>query len=112
MKLKYHKICNVPMEVCTAEQKIAYNLATFYDFYGKRMREAEESKTFTTSAILEFVYDAIAEMLKDYQEQHGNKYNIDAIQCALNAGLQEFWRKPFIPLSYKEIGEAFPAYYL
>lgn len=30
LKLKYHKIRNVDMQVCTVEQKIAYNLALRY----------------------------------------------------------------------------------
>jgi len=28
--MKYHKIRNVPLKVCTAEAKIAYNLASTY----------------------------------------------------------------------------------
>ena len=40
------------------------------------------------------------------------KYNIDAVQCCLNAGLQNFLEKPFIALNYEEVSAAFPAYYL
>ena len=38
--MKYHKIKNIPLEVCTAEQKIAYNLASSYaDLFIKQYQE-------------------------------------------------------------------------
>ena len=48
MKLKYHKIKNIPLEVCTAEQKIAYNLALsnigiFEKSYNKCMTGIQKS---------------------------------------------------------------------
>ena len=39
MKMKYHKIRNIDIKTCTAEQKIAYNMAFSADItFGDRFR--------------------------------------------------------------------------
>lgn len=111
IKLKYHKIRNVPKEDCTCEQMIAYNMASrsctsFIDKF-KKAKECSEM------CANNFVNDIIDYQIKSYMECYPNsKYNIDAIQSCLRAGLKKYLEKPFIAWDYKQVGKAFPAYYL
>lgn len=99
--MKYHKIRNVDLTVCTAEQKIAYNLAWQY-------RDYVLSGKFSSYA------EAAQELSNIYKrtEKKPGQYDIDSIFCALNAGLEEYCKRPFIACSYSEVGKAFPAHYL
>ena len=47
----------------------------------------------------------------DYRETW-KKYDIDAIQAALNAGMENYFNGCSILSSYEEIGKTFPALYL
>ena len=109
--MKYHKIKNIPLEVCTAEQKIAYNLASSYsDLFVKKYHNMPCQ--FQKS---ELIHNAVCKMLEWYQSSYNfsNKYNIDAIFSALNAGLENYFNaKHSILSSYVEIGKMFPAHYL
>lgn len=98
MKLQYHKIPRVDMDVCTAEQMIAYNIASRY---------LDCDRKFAGYA------DAAQWMVQQYKrENETTRYNIDAIFCALNAGLESFVKAKYhILTSYKEVGEMFPANY-
>lgn len=110
MKMCYHNIGGVKKEVCTAEQKIAYNLAWRYkDYilsaYNKYVFQFEKSQVIRKSC-----YDLVGVFKENYPN---TKYNIDAIFCCLGAGLENYInRKYSILSSYEEIGEAFPANYL
>lgn len=112
MKLKYGKIRGIPVEVCTAEQKIAYNLAfRAHINYGD-----EYSKLDSGVAKAEAIGSLIRRLLNDYCSAYSyepGKYNLDAIQAALNAGLKKYMdgRRKILG-SYEEIGDAFPANYL
>ena len=121
MKLKYHKIRNVPKEVCTAEQMIAYNMAwrahiSFQDDY-------DRAKTISAICVDDVVQQAIAYHLmvweRDYCSPDGSHYkksnaklNIDAIKACLQAGMKGYFEKHFIASDYDRVGKAFPAYYL
>lgn len=95
--MKYHKIRNVPMNVCTAEQKIAYNIAfAHYEIAGTYHSYAEAAQNFVS-----WCKDSI------------KNYDIDAVFCALNAGLENYCKAKYrILSSYEEIGRMFPANYL
>lgn len=111
--MKYHKIRNVEKSVCTAEQKIAYNIAWRIDLsYGSQFRADLENVG--NLAIDEAVTKLRDIGLKNYKLSYTytDKYDIDAIFAALNAGLKKYLLKPFIATRYDEIGEAFPANYL
>ena len=101
--MMYHKIRNVEKSVCTAEQKIAYNCA-FLIF--------EDNKDKARSVLAYHETRAIAEHIERLAKS-GCKYNLDAVQCALNAGLHDYiFGKYHILNSYEDIGKAFPANYL
>lgn len=115
--MKYHKIRNVPLEVCTAEAKIAYNLASSLpDNY--RYTYRERAHLYSAIAVSEFISEAMNMCLnrwiksRSYQE-NPNKYNIDAIQCCLRFGLEEYFKNDSAILwTYKEVGEIFKSLYL
>lgn len=109
--MKYHKIRNVDIHVCTAEQKIAYNLAVreyqqYILAYDRASRMGQ----------LNIISDAIHSMIDSYcnsYDYNPNKYDIDAIFCALYAGFESYLTAPYhILSSYEEIGKMFPAEYL
>lgn len=113
MKLVYHKIPRVEKSTCTAEQMIAYNLASNIPF--NLMQEWKNSvesgfemnKAATVAKIIKW-------LLTFYND---GKYNKDAIFCCLNAGLQSYLedsknKTGKTLTSYEEVGKAFPALYL
>ena len=108
----YHKIKNIPLTECTAEQKIAYNLSFAY-YYNVLEEYNRLPMQFQKS---ELVYTSIRKMLDLYRmgrDYKPGKYNEDAIFCALNAGFENYLKAKYhILSSYKEIGEMFPANYL
>lgn len=109
--MKYTKIRNIPFDVCTVEQKIAYNLAfrAHISFQDKFNTLKAEQKFETV--ISEFISDIIRFEIKEYSQNY-TIGNIDAIFSALNAGLRNYFEKPFIASNYDDIGKAFPANYL
>lgn len=90
-----HKIRGVPLDVCAAEQKIAYNLAFVrYDCIRSR-----------SSA------DPVAECMRLWRLSSGydpRRYSDDLIATALRAGLPAYLRSPAIYSSFEGIGRAFP----
>ena len=101
--MKYHKIRGVDKNICTAEQKIAYNLAWANSDYILRAG-------FTSYA------DAAQKLVEMYTwayDYKPGKYDIDSIFCALNTGLKNYINgKQKIFTTYEEIGNAFPALYM
>ena len=109
--MKYHKIRNVPLEVCTAEQMIAYNAAfASRDLFVKQFK-AQVVQLHRGDICLEFVRFCLNKLKQN--EKILKKYDIDSIQCALNAGAENYLdSNNSILSSYEEVGKMFPAYYL
>lgn len=99
--MKYHKIKGVDKSVCTAEQKIAYNLAFAYREYV--MRAGYDTAT---------AANKIVELYKSSYDYKPGKYDLDAIFSALLAGLKGYCKHPFIATDFETIGKTFPALYL
>ena len=110
--MTYHKIKNIPLTECTAEQKIAYNLSFAY-YYNVLEEYNRLPMQFQKS---ELVYASVRKMLDLYRmgrDYKPGKYNEDAIFCALNSGFENYLKAKYhILSSYKEIGAMFPAIYL
>ena len=109
--MTYHKIKNVEKTVCTAEQKIAYNLA----FANHINHGTKYNELSCTIAKEEAVFKMIASDMKCFKLSYTYKegqYNEDAIFSALRSGLKNYMDKPFIANNYEEIGKTFPANYL
>lgn len=108
--MKYHKIKNVPLNICTCEQKIAYNLA----FSNAHIFKKAYNFSYTQIQKSEVVYEAVKFCMKmwGYNEK-ADKYNADTIFCALNAGIENYIKNNCPVLaSYEEIGKTFEALYL
>ena len=111
--MKYHKIRNVNLNVCTCEQKIAYDLAfrahiSFQDKFNDAIKISNICAFNLVMEIRDFE-------LRNYRNAYGynpGKYDEDAIFSALNAGLMNYLKNPFIAWEYEQIGKAFPANYL
>lgn len=114
MRMKYHKIRSVDMDVCTAEQKIAYNIAfTVHINYGDRYLEI--FKEYPRIVSDDFLKGIIQSEIKNYVNNYpDSKYNIDAIFASLNYGLRDYLvkEKYHIFTDYETIGRVFPANYL
>lgn len=106
--MKTRKIRNVAKEVCTAEQKIAYNMAfRAHISYGDQYKAAYSNVD--KSQIVFKIRDSLIDAFKrDYDTK---AYNLDVIFVALNQGLRNYLEKPFIATDYEEIGKAFPIPY-
>lgn len=95
MKLQYHKIRGVDKSVCTAEQKIAYNMAS--RIYGD-IRFAKAWQQYDSGKVPAFLQNdweskAIREYFTTWQRDYNKAsahYNEDAIFSALRAGLHDF----------------------
>lgn len=110
--MKYHKITGIEKTICTAEQKIAYNIAfrahiSFQEKYDAAAKISAICKDDAVHDILKFYF---SEYLRT--DGKNTKYDTDAIYSCLLAGLDGYLKKPFIATDYEQIGTAFPAYYL
>ena len=108
--MKYHKIRNIPLDICTCEQKIAYNLAFSHAHIFR--------KAYNLSPMqfqkCEVIHEAVKFCMKMWNyNENTYKYDMDAIFCALNAGMEDYIVNncPIIA-SYEDIGKMFPANYL
>lgn len=107
--MTYHKIKGVEKTICTAEQKIAYNLAfsNYYDF--KKEYDLQVLQIYKSDILNEFVQFC----MKTWSCTDSGKFDNDAIFCALNAGAKMYFEAKYhILSSYEAIGKMFPAHYL
>ncbi|MGN0595002.1 MAG: hypothetical protein ACI4I6_07580 [Hominimerdicola sp.] len=106
--MKCHKIRNVPLEACTVEQKIAYNLALCW----RDIILKEYNNALTPSKKTEVISLYVNKLMHNYTLGYDyipGEYNEDAIRSALCAGLEGFINtRYYIFVSYKEIEELFP----
>lgn len=109
--MKYHKIRNVPLETCTAEQKIAYNIATYNEYLRDRYNAARKISAVCASEIFDEILGIAFNSWMRSPDNHG-KFDNDAIWCCLRAGFANYLVKPFIAWDYETIGKSFPASYL
>ena len=112
--MKYHKIRNVPLDVCTAESKIAYNAAFLHAAdYRETWRKTKDK--YAGWARSEFIHEAVNWCMKFVMRDENimKRYDVDAIQCCLNAGMENYFNHEHIFLnSYEEIGNIFKSLYL
>jgi hypothetical protein len=108
--MKYHGIGGVNKTVCTAEQKIAYNLAWSY----KDLLIPKYNKAVWGFEKNIIIRDSVRYLTEQFSKNYpGSKYDIDSIYCCLGAGLEEYYKNGGkILWSYEDIGSAFPALYL
>ena len=112
--MNYHGIRGVKKEVCTAEQKVAYNLVfSNSDIYSTAFKKicATGTGVYISNAITDLANQFMSFFRNSYSYVP-DKFDEDAIFSALMAGLKDYMLNPFIATSYAQIGQAFPALYL
>ena len=102
-KFKCKKIKNVDKQICTAEQKIAYNFAFMWVDIGKKIK-ASDNAEFAKSELYHTIEKSVLNSLRD---EKFNKYNLDAIIVAFRNGFRKYCENYFIAADYKCIGECF-----
>ena len=114
-KLQYHKIPNVDKSICTAEAKIAYNMA-FRIGLGKHRGWGDIPKWEGSPRFVQFEWEAaqIEFELNSWKRTEPNsRYNVDAIQSCLRAGLHEYLTRGCPVFSdYEDVGKCFKSLYL
>lgn len=103
--MKLHKIRNVPLDVCCAEQKVAYNMA-FCIHINRGDEYLALSDTEKPQAIERMVEDALTDYRNAYTYQPG-KCNEEAIAMFLKNGLAKYLEDHFIATGYEKIGSTF-----
>lgn len=104
MILKCRKIRGIDKNVCTCEQKIAYNYAfAWVDTYKRRVNNLISAidKSIVFQDIINFIIKDI-----DSKEEM-KKYNIDAIIISFRNGFLSYCENPFVATDYSIIGEVF-----
>jgi hypothetical protein len=109
MEKKYHKIRNVSLRVCAAEQMIAYNLAQAHSDLFKDEYTSAASASAKNNIVNEAAEFSLNYYTTGYAYKEG-KYNIDCISDALRAGMGRYMEdgRPILS-SYESIGAYFPA---
>lgn len=113
--MKYHKILNVAMDVCTAEQMVAYNIA--FAVHINYQDKYDKAKAISSICADDIVRDIILMEVQNFKKgmeegRYKKSFDLDAIQACLNAGIADYLDKPFIATLYEQVGKAFPAHYL
>ncbi len=100
------KIPGCPAEVCTGEQKIAYNFAFARQDIVKYNLDQAETEFLKAEVLRHFVRTLTKEA--ESIENISKRFNIDLIFCALGAGLEKYINgNSHIFTSYEQIGECF-----
>lgn len=104
----YHQINQVPIEVCSAEQKLAYNMTKkSYTLFRSRWSKAKNdlAKTRIAADIVTFAVDTI-ESAKSKPEY---KYDMSEAVKIMYLNLFDYMENPKIidPKAYAEIGKTF-----
>lgn len=112
--MKYHKIRGVPLNVCTAEQKIAYNIMfAEKDCVLRRMKTVEnpaDGMQLFRNSIPVLAHKFAADFSRNYPDC---RVDIDGVCSALMNGMEKYvLGEKDIAWSYEEIGKMFPALYL
>ena len=104
----YHQINQIPIEVCSAEQKLAYNMTKkFYSLFRSQWNNAKDDLTRTKIAadIVTIAVDTIESTRSKSKE----KYDMSEAVKIMYLNLFDYMENPKIidPDSYAEIGKAF-----
>ena len=111
--MKYHKISGVEKSVCTAEQKLAYNIA--FQLHISYANEFEKANSVNPGAARSSCAELAKTGIRWYRMSYSykpGKYDEDAIFSALLAGLYNYLSDFHIFSNYEDIARAFPAHYL
>lgn len=106
--MKMHKISYIDKNICTCEQKIAYNYAFMWCESLRKIYDSDNSEVVKREAYQEIINHVI-----DSIKAHGTdqRYNIDAIIHCFRNGIENYIKGSSVLWSYEEIGKTFPCLY-
>lgn len=106
--LRCKKIYDIDKNICTCEQKIAYNYAFSWSDKGKQILNADTPE-FVKAEAIESIIDFVKKDIASRDDM--KKYNHDAIIIAFRQGFKKYCKNWFIAADYESIGKAFPIPY-
>lgn len=106
--MRMHKIHGVDKNICTAEQKIAYNYAFSHRNWLEKIYKSDSTEVVKSEAYQD-VISLVIKCLKDNGTD--KRYNIDAIIHCFRNGIENYMKQYSILNSYKEIGKTFVCLY-
>lgn len=106
--MKMHKIRGVDKNICTAEQKIAYNYAFSHRIILEKIYKSDNTKVVKAEA-----YQDVISLVTKCIKNNGidKRYNIDAIIHCFRNGIENYMKQYSILTSYEEIGKTFVCLY-
>lgn len=106
--MKMHKIPKIDKNICTCEQKIAYNYAFMWRNTLEKIRKSDNMQTVKDEA-----YQKIIDNVINSIQENGidKRYNIDAIIHCFRNGIKRYMEGFEILFSYEEIGKTFQCLY-
>ena len=110
VKKMFHKLSGIPVEVCTAEAKIAYDMAYSYAYSARNMyRQLYSDMTEEEKCI--FIQKAINDCMNMWGVSYYNRnsrYSEKGVRESLEAGIERYFLNPKTKLiNLNEIGDMF-----
>ena len=106
MSTRLHKLPNVSVATCSAEQKLAYDLAVVYgDVYAPLYKKAAD-ETERENVLRQAVDAMVCHYITSYSFSAG-KRDVNTLRIALRNGLPEHFRHPEYLHEYAMIGKRF-----
>lgn len=111
-RAKLHKVgVDVPLHVCSAEQKIAYNIASNLVIDHAEMFNRLISSREYHSAIDGMLSGIVGTAMIEWNTRHhARNYNPEMIELAISNGVRNYFLVPFTAKSYAEISRTFPLF--
>lgn len=103
----YHKINSLPIEVCSAEQKVAYSLLTnFQKCYKTRWKDATAKNSIARIRSAAEIMAIAVNFISDAPNVYKNKYDVEEVMKLVYINLYYFMDNPVECSTYEEIGNA------
>ena len=108
--MKMKKIKGIEKNICTCEQKIAYNYAFSYHDILKKIHNSDKAYFIKKEKYDEIIMNVISSIKNNRIDK---KYNIDAIIHCFRNGIENYlnYNNSGILGSYEEIGKIFTSLY-
>lgn len=106
--MKLHKIPGIDKNICTCEQKVAYNYAFMWRDSLEKIYKSDASEAVKSEAYQDIINYVISS-LKEHETD--KKYNIDAIINCFRNGIKNYMEGFSVLWNYEDIGKIFPCLY-
>lgn len=106
--MKLHKIPGIDKNICTCEQKVAYNYAFMWWDSLEKIYKSDASEAVKSEAYQDIINYVISS-LKEHETD--KKYNIDTIIHCFRNGIKNYMEGFSVLWNYEDIGKTFPCLY-